>query len=205
MKNIMFSLLIAFVPASVVAQEVSKPNFVVGDWCEYSVDALQRGQERQEIVAVQPDGGYTLKVTGVANDNLRIYNGANELMQTGDRTFVPARKSLVFPLQVGNRTGGGSYSFPHPNKPGVTVDAKTEIKAVERVNVTVPAGAFDTLRVELVTNYRITTGYSNQWVETNWLSLDPTVKFPVKLEFNDYGNRDYRFTRTLVKCGVAPK
>jgi len=185
------------------AQEIHKPTRVAGDWCEYDVEAIQSGKQRREVVDVAPDGGYTMKFTDEKGEELRVSNADNKLIQRGDRVYTRISGTSVYPIRPGGRNGGSVYTRPHATRSGVTVDVTTEVKAIEPERVAVPAGTFDTLRVDWVAHYRQSSGYANQWIESVWFSLDPSIKFPVKLLFQDYGSRNSRTIRSLIRCGSA--
>ena len=197
--------------SGVEAQEIPKPTHVVGEWCEYDVDAIPRSKQRTEVITVAADGGYTIKVTGGATEQLRVYNSDHQMIQWDERSYTPASKSTpIFPIKVGGREGGGSFTFPHQRRQGVTVNTTTEIKPIVPERVTVPAGTFDTLRADTVSNYRLSSGFANQFTRTIWYSLDPTISFPVKMESIDYGwsspyGNNSHVVRSLIKCGSAAK
>ena len=81
-----------------------------------------------------------------------------------------------------------------------------EATAIPRASVpdrvSLPGGkTIDTLRTEIVVNYRIGTEYSNRWEEKLWYAIDSNVTFPVRISFNDFGNSSYRRDQLLTRCG----
>lgn len=205
MRPLFLAILISLITPIAYGQEIKKPVYAVGDWCEYEVDGIGTSKQRREVVEVSADGGYTQKFTDEEGTQLRVFNSDGRAVRRGNIEYTLANdRGSNYPITAKSRGRVSNYSRPHTRRPGVIVEIKSEIRAVEPENVKVPAGAFDTLRVEYVSDYRYQDGsYSNQFIDTIWYALDEKMKFPVKLAYIDYGSRTSSVTRLLTKCGSA--
>jgi hypothetical protein len=202
---LLLAMVAVFLPGFAYSQEIQRPVRVVGDWCEYESQGVGVAKDRQEVVEVAPDGGYTIKRTNERGEELSVYNASGENVKLGNRDIRRISSSRApYPISVTSIGRETKYSWPHSRRPGISVELTRVTKSVDRETVTVPAGTFDTLRVVRVTNYQFHDGsYSNQMVDTVWYSLDPKNKFPVKFNFIDYGAKNSAIERILSKCGSA--
>ena len=204
MRHLLLVFLASLVVPIAQGQEVQKPARVIGDWCEYEVDGVGVSRQRREVVDVASDGGYTVKFTDDGGEHLRVFNSDGHMIRRGNREYTRISSSGAwYPISAKTRGRVSKYSRPHDRR-GVIVEVTSEVRSVEPEKITVPAGTFDTLRVEQVSDYRYQDGsYSNQFVDTIWYALDAKMKFPVKFTFIDYGSRTSSVTRVLSKCGSA--
>jgi hypothetical protein len=182
------------------AQEVAKPVRAVGDWCDYQVQGTPSGKERNEVIAVAPDGGYTIQRSGLREET-RVFNANSELTSVNARHYTRGVDTPRFPISAASVGQTSTFSVPHLTRPGVTVDFKRTIRSVRAERVTVPAGTFDTLRIEFVASYRRSDGYANEQREIVWYGLDPALRSFVKQEFQDYGTNNSYAVRSMIGCG----
>ena len=184
-------------PAS--AQEIQKPTYKVGEWCDYRDNF---GNDfRQTVTEVAPDGGFTLVSEGETyTKGVRRYNSNHELLLLNDRAYVPAWSSARFPLKVGQ--SGTLPTFTYAITSGVTT-AKPTLESITIEAVKVPAGAFESLVSKVVVKYTREHGRTNQFVVTTWWALSPSIRWPIKRIFLDHGNEKNRANgeMELVRCG----
>ena len=205
MRHMLIAMLMAAAVSAVQAQEIPKRARVVGEWCEYEVEGAKKLRARREVIAVAPDGGYTIKASGDVPEEIRVFNADHRLVSRAGRAYIPAYGGPLYPLKVGGREGGGSFTYPHPSQSGVTVAATAEIKPIVAERITVPAGTFDTLKVEMVANYKVSTSASAQFKETAWYARDPTLNFAVRSEFVDFGAGGTSYAVLLLRGWGSPK
>lgn len=203
-KLFAFVALALLVALTARAQEIARPVHAVGEWCDYN--SSSGGKFRHQIVEVAPDGGFTMSVTPLNGgvSYLRVYNGNHQLVSTSNTKFSPAWPGPDFPIKVGEPKGGGSFKYPHSEKPGVEVTADAKIKSVSHEQIKVPAGTFEAIRVEVVTYYKLSTGYANRWDSIVWYSISPDIKRYLRSDSIDWGRA--KATNTvleLVACGTA--
>jgi len=203
MKRIVALLFTCIGVAIVQAQEIQRPVRAVGDWCEYASEGVGVAKQRREVIEVAPDGGWTLKTTDESGEVVRVFDADGRTLRRGNREHKHISSSgPLYPISTKSRGRVIKQSYPHARRTGITIEVTSEIKSVEPETLTVPAGSFDTLRVQTVLDYRYhDRTYSNQMVDTVWYALDPKLKFPVKSTFVDYGSRNSEVTRLLSACG----
>ncbi|MCC7082787.1 MAG: hypothetical protein IT530_19150 [Burkholderiales bacterium] len=198
--------LLGFSVSLAQAQEIPKRQRAVGDWCEYAVDGIGISTQRLEVVDVTPGGGYTVKLSADReSEQIFVFDDAGEITgRNGREQKTLSATRPLYPINAQLRGRIAKFSFLHIRRPGVTVEVTSEVASVESEKVTVPAGSFDTLRVHTVSRYQYSdNSYSNQWEETHWYALDPSIKFAVKRTYIDHGRRDSRRIREITKCGTS--
>jgi len=181
-----------------VRGQVSKPNYVVGDWCEFKD---RYGNLFRQTVTEKTESGYVMVAKGeVSPEEVRRYNLDHQLVAVDTRTFSPFWRSPTFPLRVGQH--GPLDEFTYMVRSGKTT-AKPELLPITLERVRVPAGELDTLMVKTIVKYTRGTGRQNEFHITHWWPIDPAIKWPVKYEFYDHGNRNSSSNRSyeLVLCG----
>jgi hypothetical protein len=202
MKTIRFAALCAVallaglsLPAS--AQEIQKPTYKVGEWCNYK-DGFGN-TFRRTVSDVRADGSFSIS-TG---SRVREYNPDHHLISNGGRKITPYWGGPAFPLKAGQRVGE-KWEFAYTTSKGRGAKAELTLVSVRPDTVTVPAGTFQTLRVETEMQYRLDTGFANRLDNIVWYALDPKIKQYVKLESTDYGVRGGGKTEAqLMECGGA--
>lgn len=184
-------------PAS--AQEIQKPAYVAGEWCEYR--DMFGNTVRQTVTEIAPDGGFVMVWEGETyTKEIRKYNADHELTWLGERAYTPAWSGPKFPLKVG--ASGTLPPFSYELTGGVTT-AKPVLEPIEAEVVKVPAGAFESLAVKVVVTYTRERGRSNDFLVTTWYALDPSIRWPVKRTFLDQGSRSNKANgeMAMVRCG----
>jgi hypothetical protein len=119
------------------------------------------------------------------------YDPSGNVIQDGTSIFSPSREIFRFPLEVGKPYTGPEYTIKSKTDPSVNFTSLAKIKSITQDKLVVKAGTFNTLKVEVETNYdgRSSKGnsFSNRVVETYWYS--PEVGRWVKRHYNNLGNR----------------
>lgn len=192
-------LLLLFNAASAGAQEIAKGTFRIGEWCEYQIEATPPRKERLEIVETFPDGGYAQKRS--SDGEVRVYDAEGRLVRAGNREYKPPLAGVPFPIKAGEKGRTSRSTAPHARRVGEMVNFETQVRAVEPERVAVPAGTFETLRVDLRTNYS-RSGYSNYEERSLSYPLDRPAKFPVKITYVDHGTPRSDETWSLLSCNV---
>ena len=165
------------------AQEASRPAWKVGDTWVY--DMTYGAKNTYEVVAEQPDTYKVLVKRSNGSKSVLTYDRDGNLLARGNVSFTPKRDVLHFPLRVGESYTGVAYTHPHQRKPGVTVTTTAKITSIKSEEVTVLAGTFIALRMDIEQSYKLSTGYSNSTKETGWYV--PDVGRWVKYQTIDYG------------------
>ena len=166
------------------AQEASRPAWKVGDTWVYNM-TYGGAKNTYEVVAEQPDTYKVLVSRSNGTKSVLTYDRDGNLLTRGNVSFTPKRDVLHFPIRVGGSYTGVAYTYPHQRKPGVTVTMSARITSIKSEEVTVPAGTFIALRMDIEQSYKLSTGYSNSTKETGWYV--PEVGRWVKYKMIDYG------------------
>jgi hypothetical protein len=192
-------LLAGVLTSAAQAQTLERPVHKVGEWCEYQ--NIYNHVSRHTVIEAGIDGRFTIRVSGpmVKAPLERVYNADQMLLRSGSIVFTPARLHATFPLTVGSPAGGGSFDYVGGLGP---TRASLKITDVVRETVKVPAGTFDSVRVDSAMRYTREDGYSNSIVDRSWYALNGSVKRVLKYESNDYGATTGREMIELVRCGA---
>lgn len=200
MYTVLYCLL-ALSASHTSAAEVPKPSYSVGEWCEYR--DKYRNTVRQTVTEIAPDGAITMVWEGEQTPKqVRVYNPNLELVKRNERTFSPAWSSPPFPLRDGATGHLGKFTYERGS--GATTSAVSTLTATKREQLTVPAGTYEALTAEVVVSYARGNGRQNEFhISQSW-ALDPSVRWPLKHVFFDYGNKRSESNKELelVRCGT---
>lgn len=197
---LILSLFLTFLVGNSLSQEFPKPDYNKGYRCDYESNSRVAGIVQQEFVEIFPDGGFKLLVKDGRGLSTRIYNNDHQLLERDGIKYSPAFVMPNYPLKAGI-TGGGKFSYPHPRQQGVTVYAESSVaSSVFEKGVRVPAGIFDTIKIEVVTTYRLSSGYSSSMVQIAWFPTDSKIKRYVMMKFVDRSGGPEEIHQ-LIACG----
>lgn len=139
------------------ADELQRPTPVVGAEASYTGALMSADCPRWTTGNLTGDGlllttcqGYTIE-----SDHTHDLNPVRLRDATGKTLveFKPYTPSLSFPLRVGKRWRGQYTGFTAFNN--LVWDGETTCKAEAEEKITVPAGEFDTLRIECENGWRV--------------------------------------------------
>jgi hypothetical protein len=179
---------------SAPAGSVEAPAIKVGDtWTFDKIDGLKNVKDSTSVTVVtavtdseiradqtRSDTGAVTKVTRNKSLNLMVVE-----MATGKALEDPFYPSFAFPLQAG-KTWESEVTRTRTYESDRKVVAKLTGKVVGWEKVTVPAGTFDAMKIEVkgFTNGQNLRGrWSTQTTDTIWYA--PAVKSHVKWLFED--------------------
>ena len=161
------------------AAELQRPTPVVGTETSYTGALMSVDCPRWTTGTLTEDGlllttcqGYTIESDHAHDMNpVRLRDAAGKTLVE----FKPYTPSLSFPLSVGKRWRGQYTGFTAFNN--LVWDGETTCKAEAEEKITVPAGEFDTLRIECENGWRVgpKTGSSHA---TRWYA--PAIGAVVK-------------------------
>ena len=186
-----------FMPAAMSqapAQRIEGPAVKAGDvWIYNTLEGWNNVLEDVSVVRVKRVGpeGILMEATGLDGSNLaRIERTAGfNLIRIQapklTRATLPYYPSYSFPLWVG-KTWRGKVSFESTDQPGKEVLAELEARVLGFESVTVPAGTFFALKIELGGPYRaknIEGSWSGRIEDTLWYA--PEVRNAVRYEYKD--------------------
>jgi hypothetical protein len=187
---------------------VGPPTPKVGEIARYKTTDLWNNKElrtsQAELVEIQADR-YVLRTSNSTRPEPVTAHFTSHWQPC--RTMKDSDKSvcagaLKFPMQVGDKYG--YEKLPWPNGNGHS-SASCEVKAEEKVSL--PAGTFDTLRVECAGFWNRVFGgtFSGRQSEVHWYA--PSISRIVKTEFTNYdagGKMDVRERGELVEFVAKP-
>lgn len=126
-----------------------KPTPKVGDVFEYDKLYITVPCKRWEVKEVDKNGQHLVQ----CENNIAQFEAATGAMQRivtkdGDKLvqFTPRATSIQFPLAVGQSWTGRYDGYTNDDGASWNADTKCAVKSEEKVKV--PAGEFDTLRIE---------------------------------------------------------
>lgn len=194
---------------------VAAPEHKVGDtWVYNKIDGWTGALEFVVVSSVKdfsPRGAVLEAVVPGSTMVTRMQRDAGfNLVRTenpnGVQTVSPFYPSYAFPLAIG-KTWAQKVSFAYTAQPDKDVTAWFEGRVVGWELVTVPAGTFDAVRIELKANYRASSGVGN-WngTITDRLWYAPEVRNAVKYEYQDTigGSKYTHEVYELVRFRNAP-
>ena len=150
-------------PAIVVGGRVERPDIRVGDQWKYRVTDGYTDETRSitaEVVAVTENEIRTrnAQMPSVATDAsstggmLEVWDHNWNLLRQGEVDYAPYYPSMQFPLESG-KTWSGTVSINVEGNDQLIHEVEGQVAGWERV--TVPAGTFDAVRINLRGDYRI--------------------------------------------------
>lgn len=165
-------------------EKIAAPALKLGDsWTYQSIDLLSgsvTGKNTMTVTEITPDawhfGGYVTDKSG------------NLLRETKDGTLVqkwtPKRPTYEFPMEIG-KTWTAAARVDRPDR---VVEQAYTFKVIRQERVIVPAGVFDTLRVEGSNKYKTTKkkdGSSGEGVGVHRYWYSPDVARVVAYEYEE--------------------
>lgn len=187
-------LLLPAALAQAPAPRIEGPAVKVGDtWIYNKLDGWNNVLEDVSLVRVRRvgddgilmeasglDGSHPAQIERTAGFNLVRLRAPNFT-----KTTLPFYPNFSFPLWVG-KTWKGKVAFESTDQPGKEVEAELEARVVGYESVTVPAGTFYALRIELGGPYRamnLEGSWTGEIKDTLWYA--PEVRNAVRYEYKD--------------------
>lgn len=165
-------------------------GYEVGDAWEFRVVDRWRDQilglYTVEVGAVRDDGSLETTAGGLLDNQGRLKKMPS-VPGTASRVFVPFRPSW-WDSAFASATSSMSYRIDETDDSGAQttylINAEAEVKDNEKI--TVPAGTFNTQRIELTESVRVMRGGkqvgSERWETTYWYA--PELRYHVAMEHN---------------------
>lgn len=156
------------------------PTFNVGQQWTYKRIDVWKNEETERFSQTfnrQTNGKWTVAWGILSSTDTARLGTTDEQFDASTHGFADARVTgryapLQFPLAIG-KTWSFSYNFQ--SKPDTLVEVTQTAKVTQWESMTVPAGAFKTLRVEHTGNYKATQGvhsWKGRITETFWYAPD---------------------------------
>ena len=175
-------------------ESIDGPTVKVGDvWIYNKLDGWSKLLEDVSVVKVKKVAadGIFLEATGLDGTHVAdiLRNRDFNLVRIEGRDFaqtaLPYYPNFAFPLQIG-KTWRHTVDLAHTKQPDKTVKADLEGRVIGFESVTVPAGTFFALKIEVKGAYsgRNQEGsWSGRIEDTLWYS--PAVRNAVRYEYKD--------------------
>lgn len=166
------------VPPDGLPRELAAPVLQVGDEWRYvkrsALTGLTIDSAQVRVTAAGPDGYTVVEDWQTAGPVAARYDRNLNPLRSGDWVYEPAYPRYSFPLAIGKTWGGEVVSSEVPARRYATLRQrlKANVRGWERV--TVPAGTFTALRVDLAVSWRDTDS-AQVWggsAETNWYAAE---------------------------------
>ncbi len=180
--------------AEVTPARIEGPAVKAGDvWIYNKLDGWNNVLEDISVVRVKRVAaeGIFMEATGLDGSNLaRIQRTADFNLVRIEapkftKTTLPYYPNFSFPLWVG-KTWKGKVAFESTDQPGKEVRAELDGRVVGYESVTVPAGTFFALKIELSGPYRASNlegSWTGRIEDTLWYA--PQVRNAVRYEYKD--------------------
>lgn len=180
--------------AQATVGRIEGPAVRVGDvWIYNKLEGWNKVLEDISVVRVTRVAaeGISMEATGLDGSNLaRIertadFNLVRIQAPKYTKTTLPYYPNFSFPLWAG-KTWKGKVAFESTDQPGKEVEAELEARVVGFESVTVPAGTFLALKIELGGPYRAKNmegSWTGRIEDTLWYS--PQVRNAVRYEYKD--------------------
>ncbi len=212
---ILCSVLATGVSAQTAPSRIDGPTVKVGDaWMYNKLDGWTRRLEYVSINTVREIGAGGISMESTAPDGRHLA----KIRRTSDfnlvrieavgftQTALPYYPNFAFPLQIG-KTWRRDVELANTSTPGKTVHAQLEGRVVGWETVTVPAGNFLALKIEVKGWYRgeSTEGtWTGKIEDALWYA--PEVRNAVRYEYQDtVGNSLYNHEiHELVRYWLVP-
>ena len=189
---------------SAPTSKVEVPTIKVGDaWTFDRTDGLKNVKEYTSLVTVTAVTDTEMRSTATRSDNGQIATiiRNKELNRLATETTIgksvadPYYPSYSFPLEIG-KTWDKEVTFTRSNEPDWKVVTSLKGRVVGWEKVTVPAGSFNALRIEVLGFYHGWKGsasgagrWSGRSIDTAWYA--PEVKNIVKSIYEESGGAMY--------------
>jgi len=168
-----------------MAQTANRPELRVGDrWKFVKTDTLtnQQAETTERIVTSVSENG--IEVT--ENGSKAYYSIDMNAIETQEAKYEPTSATLNFPLETGKKWNWNGTFLRKAQ--GQQYRSQYEMGVVGMETVTVPAGTFDTYRVEMngFVSTTFATGFStnNSFKRTHWYSPKTGSFVKIKNEAN---------------------
>ncbi len=188
------------------AQQASAPSWVPGTICKYENTQTYSSGRSVNVRII-----YSQTVLSVQDDLVTLESGPGHVKRVVNRdgnsvsydrtTYAPFYPTFAFPISVGKAWGG---EVTETYATGQTIHAVTaRVAGFEKV--TVPAGTFDTFRIEIAAKYdmRLANGRGGQNTTSETLWYSPKVSRPVANQslINDWVGRPRdKYENVLLSC-----
>jgi len=188
-----FMVLITSSFAADLPMKIDRPVIKIGDtWTYLKSVGTNTSTSTYKIVSLQSDGGYEAEVQSSSKGTwTEKYDPSGNVIEDGTSIFSPSREIFRFPLEVGKSYTGPEYTFKSKKDPSVNYTSQATIKSITQESLVLKAGPFNTIKVEVETNYNGSSSkgnsFSNRVVEIYWYS--PEVGRWVKRHYNNLWNR----------------
>ena len=197
MRFLLFFLMLgALLPAAAQApaERIEGPTVKVGDvWIYNKLEGWNNILEDISVVRVKRVGpeGIFMEATGLDGSNPALiqrtadFNLVRIQAPKFTKTTLPYYPNFSFPLWVG-KTWKGKVAFESTEQPGKEGHAELEGRVVGFESVTVPAGTFFALKIELGGPYRarnLEGSWTGRIEDTLWYA--PQVRNAVRYEYKD--------------------
>ena len=180
--------------AQEAAERIEGPAVKVGDtWIFNKVNGWNGALEEVSLVRVThvDSGGILMEAGGLdGSQPARIertagFNLVRIEAPQFSKTTLPFYPNFSFPLWVG-KTWKGQVAFESSDQPGKEVHAELSARVVGFESVTVPAGTFFALKIEMSGPYRarnVEYNWTGRIEDTLWYA--PQVRNAVRYEYKD--------------------
>jgi len=180
--------------AQVTPERIAGPAVKVGDtWIFNKLDGWNNVLQDISLVRVTRVGveGILMEASALDGSNVaRIqrtpdFNLVRVEAEQFSKTTLPYYPNFSFPLWVG-KTWKSKVAFESTDQPGKEVWAELEARVVGSESVTVPAGTFLALKIELSGPYRAKSlegSWAGRIEDTLWYA--PQVRNAVRYEYKD--------------------
>jgi hypothetical protein len=209
------SALAAGVRAQTAPSRIDGPAVKVGDaWMYNKLDGWKRRLEYVSVNTVRKIGADGISMESTAVDGRHFAN----IRRTSDfnlvrieaaaftQTALPYYPNFAFPLQIG-KTWRRDVELANTSQPGKKVHAQLEGRVVGWESVTVPAGNFLALKIEVKGSYRGENAdgtWTGKIEDALWYA--PEVRNAVRYEYQDTvgGSRYNHEIDELVRYWLVP-
>ena len=176
------------------AEEVAAPDIKLGDsWLFDRIDGFKNARVHSTVATVIAVDDQQIKIEWKRPDDGTVTTetcnrGLNRLVSensAGTETVDPFYPRYVFPLEVG-KTWERTVAVTRSRRPERKIALSLSGKVVGRERITVPAGTFDALKVEVEGFYNVSDTqkkWTGRVAQALWYA--PAVKHAVKWTYED--------------------
>lgn len=205
-------ILVAFLSTAAAAFGAERPDIKVGDTWTYSRTDLWTNVKDLEwtdrVVEIDEQTIKTVRERVNGSSATSTYNKELNLLESAESTgaitkYSPYRPRYKFPLEVG-KSWDGNYKMSI-NGGDRQFRYQMDVRVLGTETVTVPAGTFETFKIEMKGYYNAVRGTGSWSGSTKYIYwYSPDVKASVKINYEDTtGVRQYNKLRyELVRYSV---